>query len=658
MFTMLAYGQKSMKKAEKLMNKYEYAKAANLYETKLNFAKASDKDLRNITFCYLQMNDIPKAEKHLGNLVKRASADEKDLKLYADLLKQEGKYSEAIEAYNNLGDKKYADAQIKSIKSAQEWLADTTNYYEVENVKVINSANCDFSLTNFGKKFLFTSDRFSIGNVKTKLANNSWTGTSYFKLYEAEISDGDVKNIKLLDEINDIYHNGPGVFDEKEQILYYTKTKTVGHKQKKSNPDPTSWFPDKSYEVFTDRLEIYSAKLVDGQWTEITAFEHNKPEEYSLGHPALSPNGNILYFISDMPGGKGETDIYFSEKISNNKWTAPRNAGSSVNSEGKEMFPVIDKNGELYFSSDRHSGMGGLDIFKTTGSRASWSEPENLKSPFNSPKDDFGILFTEENEQGFFTSNRDGGQGADDIYSFKYIPPPPPPIPSEMILAVTTWERLDDGKLVVADGINVLHCISTDPDHKMKVPNTGPGQYHVKVNCDAKYNVSGFSPDFFAIQPQTIETVCETMSDTIHVQMIFERIVLNKEIVIENIYYDYDKANIRPDAALELDKVVSLLEENPSIIIELGSHTDSRGSDAYNLNLSQRRADSAVKYIIDNGISKARITAKGYGETKLVNKCSNGIRCSEEEHQMNRRTEFKVTGFVEGIGDVNLDSAK
>jgi|BioPla2DNA2_1021312.scaffolds.fasta_scaffold03985_3 outer membrane protein OmpA-like peptidoglycan-associated protein/tetratricopeptide (TPR) repeat protein len=652
------FGQKNLKKAEKLMDKYEYSKAAKLYEARATIGKASDTDIRNLTECYLQLNDTKNAEKQMSKLVEKASANQEDLKLYADLLKIEGKYDQAIEVYQKLEDTDYAFAQIKSLQKSQEWLADSTVYFEIENLSKLNSKNSDFSLIKFGEKYLFTSDRFN--NLLS--TNNKWTGTPFFKLYEVEIATDteeiEVKNIKLLDGINDEYHNGPGVFDEKEQILYFTKTKTVKHKQRRTNVDPTSWLSDKSDEVFTDRLEIYSAKLVDGQWTEITAFEHNKAKEYSVGHPALSPDGNILYFVSDMPGGQGETDIYFCEKTANNTWGTPRNAGDVINTPSKEMFPVIEKNGTLYFSSDGHLGMGGLDMFKTTGARANWTKPENLKSPFNSSKDDFAILFSDlDGETGFFTSNRDGGQGADDIYTFKYIPPPPPPIPTELILAVSTWERMDDGKLEIAkDQINVMHCEATDPDDKMTVPNVGPGKYEIKVNCESKYNVNGFSPEFFAIPAQTIETHCESFKDTVFVQLIFERIVLDKEIVIENIYYDYDKANIRPDAAIELDKVVELLVENPGIIIELGSHTDSRGSDAYNLNLSQRRADSAVKYIIDNGIDKDRITAKGYGETRLLNRCSNGVRCSEEEHQLNRRTEFKVTGFIEGMGDVNLKS--
>ncbi|NLL29079.1 MAG: OmpA family protein [Bacteroidales bacterium] len=651
--TTITYAQKSIKKAEKLMHKYEYVEAVNLYETNLNFTDASDKDIRNLAFCCIQMNNTEKATKYLFKLVERGSATQDDLKIYADLLKQEGKYDEAINIYNNLTDVLFAENQIKSSNLAKEWIADTTILFEVQNVKKLNSKNSEFSLAKIRGKFILTSDRDNANIIDS--SSYSWTGLPFLKLYTVDINEEEVENLKLLEDVNDAYHNGPAVFDEKNQILYFTKTTTVLKKiQKKSNPDPTSWFPDKSYNVFTNKLEIYSAKLIDGKFVEITPFKYNNKEEYSVGHPAISPDGDILYFVSDMPGGVGETDIYYCVKNVDGTWETPQNAGTTINTSGKEMFPVIEKNGDLYFSSNGHPGMGGLDMFRSTGSKETWSEPENLKHPFNSPKDDFAILFTEEGKTGFFTSNRDGGEGADDIYSFKYTPPP---VPTKLTLQVTTWEKMENDTLaILTDEVNILYCESSNPKNKRKLTNMGDGKYEVVISCDSKYEVSAISNKFFAVPAQTIETHCETFNDTVFVKFVFERIVLNKEIVIENIYYDYNKANIKPEAAIELGKVISLLKENPAIIIELGSHTDSRGSDSYNLDLSQRRADAAVKYIVENGISQERITAKGYGETKLLNRCSNGVRCSEQEHQKNRRTEFKITGFIEGVGDIDVQS--
>jgi outer membrane protein OmpA-like peptidoglycan-associated protein/tetratricopeptide (TPR) repeat protein len=630
-------------KAEQLMEKYEFAKAAEWYEAYFLSHSPTDTELRNISYCYMQINETAKAEKWLSKLVIKESATAEDMKIYALLLKSEAKYDEAMVIFEKLSSrfpdlKSFSNDQIIQCKLAQTWIA-TPEFFDIKNVETFNSKNSEFGLIKVKDEYFLTSDRKIENNTSEEYG---WTGNPFLKMYKIEMNGENVKSIDPISDLNFAYHNGPGIFDEKTSTIWFTRTKSVKQKQKPTNPDPTSWFSGKIQDVYTNRLEIYSAKLVDGKWTEITAFTHNNAELFSVGHPAISPDGNVLYFVSDMQGGFGETDIYYCEKRSNGSWSDPRNVGPQINSIGKEMFPVVDKDGTLYFSSDGHHGMGGLDLFKSTGSKKDWSLPENLKFPLNSSRDDFSILFTESGTKGFLASNRYGGLGGDDIYSFEYSPPPPP-VPTELILALTTWERLDDGKLIPAEGIKVhYHIVGSNVENSIEMGY--PGMYQTVLDCDAKYQIHGYSDSFFA-QSVEIETKCETMNDTIHAQLIFERIVVNKPIVIENIYYDYDKWNIRPDAAIELDKIVVLLTDNPTIIIELGSHTDSRGSDKYNESLSQKRAESAVQYIVDSGIAFDRITAKGYGEYKLVNKCSNGVKCSEEEHQMNRRTEFKVTGF-------------
>jgi outer membrane protein OmpA-like peptidoglycan-associated protein len=232
--------------------------------------------------------------------------------------------------------------------------------------------------------------------------------------------------------------------------------------------------------------------------------------------------------------------------------------------------------------------------------------------------------------------------GYDDIYSFIYSPAPPP-VPTQLILAVTTFERLENGTIIPLADVDV-HYHTNAEGNPLSIEPYSNGVYYATIDCGTQYLVNGAKTGYFSTEKEIV-TKCKTMNDTIFVELIFDKIIINKPIVIENIYYDFDKWNIRPDAAVELDKIVHLLLENPQIIIELGSHTDCRGNDKYNKDLSQKRAESAVQYIVDKGISKERITAKGYGESVLVNKCDDGVNCSEEEHQMNRRTEFKVTGF-------------
>lgn len=633
-------------KAEELMQKYEFVKAIEAYQQHFKAHTATPDEIRNITYCYLQINDTKSAEKWLDKLVNSADVNAEDVKIYADLLKSEGKYTQAIKEYEKYrtllpSQKDAADKSIKSCRDAISW-SNEPDFFTVKNEEKFNSDKSDFGLMAFGSDFYLTSDRVSKKLPAGENEVYGWTGNPYLKMYDVKMNKQDVKEIDFIKELNDEFHNGPGVYSEKDNRLYFTRTKTVKQVQKTSNPDPTSWFRDYSDDIYTNRLEIYSAKYNDGKWEEITAFENNNPELYSTGHPAISPDGKILYFVSDMPGGYGGTDIYYCEKNAAGKWGDPRNAGNVINTSGKEVFPFVDKTGVLYFSSDGHPGMGGLDLFKASGEKNNWSQPENLKYPINSPKDDFSILVTESGVAGYFSSNRSGGQGSDDIYSFSYSPPPPP-VPTQLILAVTTFERMENGTIQPLGDVDVHYHINGQGD-PVSVEPFSPGLYYSVLDCDTEYLINGAKTGYFSSE-QKIETKCETMNDTVFVQLIFDKIVVNKPIVIENIYYDFDKWNIRPDAAVELDKIVHLLVENPQIIIELGSHTDCRGNDKYNEDLSQKRAESAVQYIVDHGVSKDRITAKGYGERVLVNKCDDGVDCSEEEHQMNRRTEFKVTGF-------------
>jgi outer membrane protein OmpA-like peptidoglycan-associated protein/tetratricopeptide (TPR) repeat protein len=645
-FAGVSVAQTSLPKAEQYMQKFEYVKAIDLYLNHFLVNTPNETDIRNISYCYIKINDTKNAENWLSKLIKSGSANSEDIIIYADLLKAEGRYSDAVAQYQKLkqvepAKSKMADENIKICEDVLAWSESEPDFI-VKNEEQFNSANSDFGLVKFGENYLITSDRPPKGAGSAQNDIYGWTGNPYLKLYKVDADkSGNVKDISFIQDLNHEFHNGPGYFDEKTNTLYFTRTKTVKQNRKTQNPDPTAWFKEEA-DIYTNRLEIYTAELIDGKWQNIKEFSHNNAAMFSVGHPVLSEDAKILYFVSDMPGGVGETDIWYCEKTQSGTWGNPRNAGTILNTAGKEMFPYFDLNGDLYFSSDGHPGMGGLDLFKSSGSKGKWTDPENLKYPINSPKDDFAIIFTETETMGYFSSNRYGGLGSDDIYSFVYSPPPPP-VPTELILAVTTYERLDDGTLIPLPGINVHFHLEASTEEN-PIPEIAAGIYYTTLKCDETYMIHGANPDFFA-QSQQITTQCETMNDTVFVQFVFERIVIDKPIVIENIYYDFDKWNIRPDAAVELDKIVALLVENPQIIIELGSHTDSRGSKKYNENLSQKRAESAVQYIISNGIAKDRITAKGYGEYQLVNNCADGIKCSDEEHQMNRRTEFKVTGF-------------
>lgn len=628
-------------RAKELMNNFEYVKAISMYNSYFSLHSPADEDVRNIANCYLMINDAKQAKEWISRLALKQNPLAKDVFIYGKLLKKEGQYDEAIEQFERYKKleptDKRIDLQIQSSKDAKKWIANP-ELFDVRNMEDINSQNSDFGLIPFEKGFIFTSDRqnsIMLSNEDTY----GWTGNPYLKLYKVEDASK-LNDQSSIDPLNDKYHNGPAQFSENSNELFFTRTKMVRVKKKNRNNDPTSWIENIEQSDYENRLEIYFAKLLDGKWSNPTPFAYNKPEEYSIGHPVLSPDGSILYYVSDMSGGFGGTDIYYSEKNVDGLWGKPQNAGKTINTAGKEMFPYIDSDGALFFSSDGHQGMGGLDIFKTTGKKNQWSTPENLKVPINSSKDDFSIIYTEKEIAGYFSSNRDGGNGSDDIYSFEEA------LPSQLIVSVITKTLDDENNIIPLNQVNVNIFNESSDKIKEDIKEIN-GKFSTKVKCKDTYTFVGSKEGYYT-KSRTILTECTRKQDTLFVELIMEKMEIGRTIALKNIYYDFDESFIRDDAKPDLDLVVELMKDNKDIIVELGSHTDARGTDEYNVALSQRRADAAVKYIISKGIDKTRIVAKGFGETIHLNNCKDDVECTEDEHQLNRRTEFKVTGNIDG----------
>lgn len=636
-----ACAQSTLQKAQDLKNNFEFPKAIEQYTGYFSNHTPSSENMRELVECYNAVNDLVSAETWLKKIISSGDYTATDLWNYATALKTEAKYYEAIEQFNiyalmENSSKMKAATQIEGCNLAMEWLKDP-GYFDVSNEKNLNSENSEFGLIKFGSDYIITSDR------KTGKLNPSevygWTGKPYLKLYTAPASGKALaaSGFNIIGGLNNKYHNGPGIYDASNSALFFTRTKMVKVANKTINNDPTSWIDKTVAPDYINRLEIFYSSYSQGEWQETLPFEYNNVEEYSIGHPTITIDGKTMYIVSDMPGGYGSTDIYYCEKLSDGKWSKPVNAGPVINSYGKEVFPYIDDEGTLFFSSDGHPGMGGLDIFKSDGQKNNWSLPENMKCPINSPKDDFSVYFTEAGNAGFLASNRDGGLGDDDIYSFEYAPP------KSLILAIKTKEKLQDNTIVDFPNVDLtLTNKSKEFADTYKTDNTG--RLYVDLNCPYSYELIGEKEGYNSAM-KAFETACKTRNDTMYVEMVFDKEIIEK-IVIDNIYYDFDKWNIRPDAAIELDKIVNLLNLNPDVTLELGSHTDCRGTNEYNDVLSDNRAKSAIEYIISKGISASRLTYSGYGETELRNTCSDGVECSDEEHQLNRRTEFKVTGGV------------
>jgi outer membrane protein OmpA-like peptidoglycan-associated protein len=520
--------------------------------------------------------------------------------------------------------------------------------------------------------------------------------------------------------VSSLYHDGPASLSADEKTVYLTKSNIVVKKIK-------------GVLVNVVNLKLYIlTKEADGKLSKPVSFPYNS-DDYSLGHATVTKDGKRMYFVSDMPGGLGQTDLYLSENV-NGQWQKPENLGQAINTEGREMFPYVHEDGTLFFSTDGRAGLGGLDLYFTVPAMDAYFEPQSLGYPINSNYDDFGFALNDDLKTGYFSSNRSGGKGKDDIYFFRAKEPLMGVTLSGIVFDESNKEKvnnawvylLDNNKLVI-DSTKVndqaeYSFVINDPskeyfvgakervkyyDRLIPVGKLQTGDNKKDVGLfpkyklidqivDAKTNtpVEGVKTTFIdkaTNQPKTYTTDAtgtftdiirgKKPGDKLQFSIKYEKegyitveknydILLDintvidlketmqkleigadiaKVIQINPIYFDLAKWNIRKDAAAELDKIVKVMQENPTMTIELGSHTDCRSTKAYNLSLSSKRAKSSAEYIVSKGIAKNRIVGKGYGESKLINGCECEGKvvstCSEDEHQANRRTEFLITKF-------------
>lgn len=614
--------------AEQLYNSMEYAKAAVALEKLVDVKRPRTIDLERLADSYYYIKQYELAENWYVRALEQKDASQEVRLRYAEVLKQQGKYVEAKAQYQKYiekyGDHALLQQSIAGADSAASWMKSPTRH-QLQNEKNINTSRAEFGLMPTQTGGLYAGEPGSILEKKSGM-----TGEAYLKIYSAELQKEVLDHANLLpDPFNSSeFHVGPISTNAKGDVLFITRTytgkdgerfKAFGSKWKKQN------------------LELKIYRKIGTDWKE-EDFPYNNVKEYSLGHAALSRDGNTLYYASDMPGGQGGVDIWYSELAADGSWGRPHNAGSQVNTAGDEMFPSLfgDK---LYFSSNGHTGMGGLDIFQAIGEKGKFSTPINLGYPLNSPSDDFAFVQVSEGLQGtkgYLSSNRTGGAGSDDIYSYMYTKPKITIILEGLtkdrstgaVLTGTSVSLREQGDRIVAKDI-------TD----------GEGMVRFQIEPNTSYKMLGEKKGYLS-DSLHIAGIQATRDTVLHYTLLLQPVFpKGTKFVLENIYYDFDKHNIRSDAAKILDKLVATLRDNPTLRIELSSHTDSRGSDSYNMKLSQRRAQSAIDYIVSRGISRDRLVAKGYGETRLVNKCSNGVHCTPAEHQANRRTEVEVLEY-------------
>jgi outer membrane protein OmpA-like peptidoglycan-associated protein len=552
---------------------------------------------------------------------------------YALMLKANGKFKEAIkqlEIYQKRNPfDENTERELKACQTAIDWMAKPLNY-RVNNVMELNSPAHEYApfILNDGK-LLFTSDR-----PLKDMNEYGWTGKKYCSIYLATPNANKqfAQAEPLPAPINNAYNNGAACLNKAGNELYFTRCGSDG----KEN----------------DYCKIYvSFKDVNGNWSEpqlLNFFD----DTVNVQQPYLSPDGRELYMSADARDGYGGKDIYVSTRTTEG-WSTPQNLGATINTSGDEVFPVMHDDGYLYFSSNGHLSMGGLDIFYTKKNNNKWSTPQNMKYPINSPADDFALVFEKLDEgekdsirsKGYLSSSRAGGAGADDIWRF--VQPRLQICVLQVAISEKVLEKPNDpnSKVIGTRALADVDLNIQSGTEQIKMKSDTNGIVKLIVPCNTTVMINASKNEYFTkTETVFIKRPAGYEADTSLTQakITLDKIYRNVQITLSNIYYDLGKWNIRPDAALVLDTLATLMKENPDLRIELGSHTDSRADDKYNLTLSQKRAQSAVDYLVSKGIDKSRLIAKGYGESMLVNGCSNGVPCTEEEHQQNRRTTFKV----------------
>nr|WP_315171977.1 OmpA family protein [uncultured Flavobacterium sp.] len=617
--------------ADKKYNSYAYVDAIQTYERLAAKGYQSAEMFEKLGNAYYFNSDFEKAAQWYEQLYQLSPELEPEYYYrYAQSLKAIGKEIEAEAILNKFEVKSTQDSRGKRLKSNTNYLNEikaNVGRYTIENAG-INSKYSDYGSAIVDNKLVFASAK-DTGGVSQRI--HTWTGEHFTNLYSADVDSELTPSTPTRYDanVNSRFHEATPVFTKDGNTMYFTRNNFLDGKKGKDGKKVTF-------------LKIYKAFLVNNRWTSVTELPFNS-NNYSTAHPALSPDEQTLYFASDRPGTKGQSDLYKVSINSNGGYGTPINLGTEINTEGRETFPFVTKDNQLYFASDGHPGLGGLDIFTAKiNNDGSIGVLENDGAEVNSPKDDFGYFRDSATNKGFFTSNRDGGMGSDDIYKFSFKPSCKQTLKGTItdnktraLLAGTTVTLIDSQYKTVAE-------TTTDAF----------GIYSFEVICAKNYSVRAAKKDYtpkefkISIPTTTGETKLDIQLDSSICQVTIGD-DLGKCFGIKMIYFDLDKSNIRKEAALDLAKILDVLIQNPTMKLDIRSHTDCRQTAKYNLALSERRAKSTIEWLVSKGIDKSRLTGKGYGESQLINDCgcepTNQSNCTEEQHQLNRRSEFIIT---------------
>lgn len=651
----------AMKKGDKYYALGEYYDAATQYKKAYSQTPAKERQLRGLRAlkmadCYRRINHTQRAIAAYKNAIRFKQKDSLTLFHLGRLQLKNGSYKDAENTFLEMIEEGNRSQLVKnglqSARMAPQWKAEAEySGYTVKREDIFNSRRTDYSPMLAGDDY----NQLYFSSTRNQAKGDELSGITGMKNADIFVSQKDEKGKwqkpeAIESDLNSDFDEGACAFTPDFKTMYLTVCKT-----------------DPNYPRFA---KIATATRSDASWGKATDLEITKDTLSAFAHPTISPDGEWLYFVSDMPGGLGGYDIWRIQ-ITGRGLVGLENLGAPINTEGNELFPSFRPNGDLYFSSDGHPGMGGLDIFiakpiteerqdDSSGQTSELYTIEHPGVPLNSAGDDFGMTFEGLHNRGFFSSNRGNANGWDHIYSFEK---------SEVIQTVKGWVYEKDGyELPQA----LVYMVGNDGTNK-KLNVKGDGSFTEEIQPGVDYVFLGTCKGFLNHKE---ELRVEPVKESEEYVLQFPLASLSAPVLIRNIFYDFDKATLRPESTQALDSLITLLNENPNITIELSSHTDFRGADAYNQRLSQRRAESVVNYLIDHGIAQDRLSPVGYGEGKpkvvkrkltetypwlkegdvLTEEFINALKDEEKQeicHQLNRRTEFIVLRTTYGLGATN-----
>ena len=632
-FSFFGYTQEvKFKKANSNYENFQYEDAIVTYEKVAKKGYKSVELFSKLGDSYYFQSKLKEANKWYNDLfsLKKKLNSEYYFR-YAQTLKAVGNYKKADEMMEKFNQVNTSDMRAILSKAQLDYLEAIKNNsgrYTVQNAG-INSEFSDYGASFYKNTLVFASAR-DTGGVFVK--KHSWTNQSFTNLYGSLMADNGslLKPEKFSKKINSKYHESTPVFTNDGLTMYFTRNNYLNGKKGR----------DSKKSVL---LKLYKATKNDGKWDNVSELPFNS-NQYSCAHPALSPDEKTLYFSSNMPGSKGMSDIYKVAILSDGNFGKPINLGDKINTQARETFPFISNNNELYFASDGHPGLGGLDVFVAQlNENGTHGKIKNVGEPVNSNFDDFGFIIDTNSNIGFFSSNRENDNlGYDDIYRFTETIPMPKELQQSLMGVVvdsSTQLPIEGVKLALFD-VNYVKLGEVISDKEGKFDFGA-------VDFGNKFRIIPEQKDFV-----TLESIIITKeSDTKDIKMVMTPKLqpfhvgedLRKTLGIDIIYFDLDKANIRKDAEVELAKILEVMKQYPTMEIDVRSHTDSRQTANYNLVLSDKRVKSTIKWLIENGIDAKRLTGRGYGESQLLNECSDDIPCTEVAHQANRRSEFIIT---------------